>query len=63
MKEHLRVLIERLSRFSGGHKSPMAAVIHQYLITQNKREQKVKTVEPRSVIRTVDEKTFITGKC
>ena len=54
--------MERLSRYSAGLKSPMSAIIHQYLITQNKREQKSKGAETKSLVRTVDKDSFVAGK-
>ena len=62
VRDYLRPLIERLSRYSGGHKSPMAAAIHQYLITQNKREQKLRMVESKPHIRTDTEENFVAGE-
>ena len=62
MRDYLRPLIERLSRYSGGHKSPMAAAIHQYLITQNKREQKIRNVDSKPHIRADSEENFIAGE-
>ena len=40
----------------------MAAAIHQYLITQTKREQKLRMAESKPHIRTDSEENFVAGE-